>query len=110
MKKNKNYLTRVAWQGMLSRVAKLLPVLVVGVAVLSCTSLFAQTINVSNSFINISSGAYVVTAGGVILQNSGSIDNTGTIKLGGDWTNNANGLINSSAGLVEFDGSSNQTI
>jgi hypothetical protein len=69
----------------------------------------AQQINVDNTVINLGSGSYIV-AGDITLQNSGSIDNSGTLLMSGSWINNAGGLINGSPGLAEFNGSSGQSI
>src|SRR6188768_3537170 len=70
----------------------------------------AQTGNVTNAVVNITPGTIVTTNGGLILQSSGAIDNSGSIRLTGDWTNDALGLINSSPGTVEFNGAANQNI
>src|SRR5436190_10232152 len=70
----------------------------------------AQTGNVTNAIVNISPGTVVITNGGIILDNFGAIDNGGDLWLDGDWTNNALGLVNSTPGVVKFDGASNQII
>ena len=70
----------------------------------------AQNVNVDNAKINIGSGIFLATDGNVTLQNAGAIDNSGLVKMKGDWTNNAAGLINASPGKVEFNGISSQVI
>ncbi len=74
------------------------------------TSLIAQHVNVDNTVINIGTGYFISTGGSMLIQNSGAIDNSGTLKIPGNWTNNANGLINASPGTVELNGTTVQTI
>ena len=73
-------------------------------------AILAQFINVSGAAMNVSSGTFLVNSGSIVLQNSGGIGNSGTILLGGDWTNNGSGLLFSSPGSVVFNGSSLQLI
>lgn len=57
--------------------------------------------------INVPSGTFFGTEGNVTFQNStGAIDNSGTVHIKGNWTNNAasGGLINGSAGTVVLEG------
>ncbi len=70
----------------------------------------AQSLNISNTVVNVPAGTYIITDGGITMQNAGAVENSGALQLKGDWTNDANGLINSSPGKVVFDGTSNQTI
>src|SRR4051794_17393870 len=87
----------------------LLPNLVL-ILLLLATGSRAQTGNVTNAVVNVTPGTVVITNGGMIIQNSGAIDNSGDFRLKGDWTNDARGLINSSPGTVEFNGTANQKI
>src|SRR5689334_15046732 len=73
-------------------------------------SLHAQHVHVDQVKINIGSGTYLTTGGNIQLQNSGALDNSGTITLEGDWINNSSGLINASTGAVEFNGSTSQSL
>lgn len=55
----------------------------------------------------------IVSNGGFLNSNSGTVDNDGTIKVDGNWTNNASNAVFANAngtGLVELNGSSAQTI
>jgi hypothetical protein len=99
MKTNRNYLRTMIgfW---LATVATLL---------LSVMPGFAQITVYGNSFV-VAPGGEVNSFGGITIADSGSIDNSGTIRAGGDWTNNGNGLINSSPGTIEFNGTTPQTI
>ncbi len=72
-------------------------------------SLLAQEVNVSNAVINVPAGVFMTTDGGVVIQNSGAMDNGGTVEIKGNWTNDGNGLINNSAGTVVLAGA-NETI
>jgi len=68
----------------------------------------AQQIFVNNGVV-VTSTANVwlhVTDGGITNQDSGTFDNSGTIKLTGDWENNASNaaFINSSPGQVILSG------
>ncbi len=59
------------------------------------------------AIISVPSGTFLGTEGNITFQNStGSIDNSGTVHIKGNWTNNAvlGGLINSSAGTVILEG------
>ena len=75
--------------------------------------LFCNTVNAQSAFVNngasvfSTSGATInVTGGGVLNQNNGTFDNSGTINLDGNWTNNAGNtaFINSSPGIVVLQG------
>ncbi|MCB9234635.1 MAG: HYR domain-containing protein [Bacteroidia bacterium] len=70
---------------------------------------FAQEVNVDNAVINIPGGTFFNTDGGVVIDNSGGMDNGGTVDIKGNWINNANGLINGSSGTVVLSGG-NETI
>ncbi len=61
---------------------------------------------VDGGSINVMGSASVTVIGGIVNQNSGTIDNSGTIRLSGDWTNNGGNtmLINNSPGTVELNG------
>jgi hypothetical protein len=73
-------------------------------------SLVAQHVNVDNTVINVGTGYFISTGGSFHIQNSGAIDNSGTVKIPGNWTNDANGLVNASPGTVELNGTTVQTI
>ncbi len=84
--------------------------LVIGcLAVCICSTLKADT-NVANTTVNVGPGGHFVTAGSLTFQNAGAIDNSGTVKVSGNWTNNGTGLVNATPGTVEFNGASSQTI
>ena len=71
----------------------------------------AQNLTVTGgTTLTVNTGTKVVVLGNVNIDASANIDNAGTIELTGDWTNDGNGLINGSAGTVEFTGTSNQDI
>jgi hypothetical protein len=76
----------------------------------SLADINAQSVYISNSVMHIPSGASVVIPGGLTIANASGINNAGTVKLGGSWTNNANGLINASPGSVLLNGTSPQDI
>ena len=92
--------------------AKLMFMLLAFIIVNMCmVPVYGQTIMTQKGLTtNIGSGAYLTTGGDIIIDNGGAIDNSGTIKIGGEWTNDANGLINASPGKVEFNGTSSQAI
>jgi hypothetical protein len=73
-------------------------------------NLFAQTIRTDGAIINIGSTATIVTPGSVSIQSTGSVQNAGTVYLGGDWVNNGLGLIGSLNGTVDFNGNQTQFI
>ncbi|MBN2174141.1 MAG: hypothetical protein JW731_08420 [Bacteroidales bacterium] len=62
--------------------------------------------------IKITSGSYLVIDGDFINQLDGSVDNSGTIMINGDWTNNqsSGALLNGTTGEVVFNGSTVQAI
>ena len=72
----------------------------------------AQSINIgSGANLVIGSGTYVETGGGVTMAGgTAAVDNSGMIKLAGDWTNNGSGLINANPGAVVFNGTGSQSI
>jgi hypothetical protein len=111
MKKHKNKSPDVRLRGMLRGAGKqLFLLLAIVTAITYSLPISAQNVNVDNSKINIGIGAFVTTDGNVTIQNSGAIDNSGTVKMKGDWTDNASGLINASPGTVELNGSTNQNV
>jgi hypothetical protein len=69
----------------------------------------AQITVYGNSF-TVAPGGVVNSVGPITIADSGSIDNSGTIHVGGDWTNNGSGLTKASPGIVEFNGSNSQDI
>jgi|YNPMSStandDraft_1061717.scaffolds.fasta_scaffold07221_3 gliding motility-associated-like protein len=78
--------------------------------VINSVVLLAQVINDANIIINNGTSMYILTD--VRNENNGSIDNSGTIILNGNWENNnlSNyAFINSSPGTVRLIGG-NQTI
>ncbi len=71
------------------------------------SSVLAQDVLVvDGGNIHVTSNGLITVKGGVINQNSGEIDNSGSINLTGNWTNNGGNtmLINNSGGAVVFDG------
>ncbi|MBI5218956.1 MAG: hypothetical protein HY958_08510 [Bacteroidia bacterium] len=85
-----------------------------------CFLLTAFSINLSaqsawwinnSSKTHIKNGTFIIVPGDVINQNSGTFDNSGTIHLYGNWTNNAGNaaFVNSSPGMVSLRGDT-QTI
>lgn len=80
------------------------------ICLLSGISSPAQDIHISNAVMVTGSGAYVVAGGDILIENNSSVQNSGIIRLGGDWINNASGLTAALPGSVEFNGASPQTI
>jgi hypothetical protein len=68
-----------------------------------------QEVTVHDAVITIPEGTHFNTDGGITLQGDGGIDNQGVLELKGDWTNNGQGLLTASTGIVVMDGE-NQTI
>ncbi len=91
-----------------NRVAVLLFALIVG---FGCSmQLSAQNITVDNMKMNVGSGYFVTTDGNLKIQNSGQVINDGTVRMKGDFTNDANGFIYPSPGVTEFNGTTVQTV
>ncbi|MEP7169888.1 MAG: hypothetical protein ABI855_11010, partial [Bacteroidota bacterium] len=106
-----NNLTGTSLTGKFIRAIRLLPVFIALLPVILFTvHVHAQSLNISNTVVNIPAGAYIVTNGGITLQNTGSIDNSGSVQIKGDWTNNGSGLINASPGNVILDGNISQDV
>jgi flagellar basal body rod protein FlgG len=81
----------------------------IGVLILTiCTSSlsFSQLVTNDGAAIFSDNGALIFVDGEIVNQNSGTFDNSGTIELTGDWTNNAgnNAFTNSSPGEVLMSG------
>jgi hypothetical protein len=111
LKKHINNFTGTSFVGKFFRTVRLLDFLIAGIPlVLLYSDLPAQSLNISNTTVNIPAGSYVITNGSITLQNVGSIDNSGTMQIGAHWTNDANGLINASPGTVVLNGSTNQNV
>ena len=68
----------------------------------------AQLVTNDGAAIFSDNGALIFVDGEIVNQNSGTFDNSGTIELTGDWTNNAgnNAFTNSSPGEVLMSGGS----
>ena len=74
----------------------------------------AQLITNDGAAVTINSGstAVIYVDGGLLNQNGGTWDNSGEIKLTGDWTHNASNylFINSSPGTVTMTGTNQQIL
>ena len=71
----------------------------------------AQAVTVSNLAVTITSGLTATISGDFKNQSAGTIDNSGTIRVTGNWTNNAsNSVFSTNAGTVQFIGTSLQNI
>ncbi len=70
----------------------------------------AQILRTDGAIIQVAPTATIYTGGGVSIQSSGSMQNSGTVYLGGDWINNGQGLVGSLPGTVDFNGSQPQFI
>jgi hypothetical protein len=86
-------------------------VLIAAFVILSAHLSFAQSVQRAlfyneGSSIVVNNSAWVNVQGDVTNAETGTIDNSGTIKFYGDWTNNANNevFINHSPGTVDFYG------
>ncbi len=79
--------------------------------ILGITPLLAQVLTNDGAAIFSSSGALIYVDGEMVNQNGGTYDNSGTIELSGDWTNNAGNqaFISGSPGNVLLSGA-NQNI
>ena len=73
-------------------------------------NLKAQDVYINEAVVVAGTGAHVVTAGNILIYNNASIQNSGIIRLGGDWINNASGLVAALPGSVEFNGVSAQSV
>lgn len=85
---------------------------ILGVFSLLAMQTFAQDVLVvDGGSIHVTNNGLLTVQGGVINQNSGTIDNYGEIVVSGDWTNNATNtmLVNNSPGSVTLNGG-NQAI
>ena len=80
-------------------------------SLLTCSFVAQDVLVVDGGSIFVSNNALVTVKGGVLNQNSGTIDNSGTIHVSGDWINNGGNtmLVNNSQGTVVLDGA-DQTI
>ncbi|MBW8051815.1 MAG: T9SS type B sorting domain-containing protein [Cytophagales bacterium] len=68
---------------------------------------FAQVFFTNDgAIVTLTPGSFIYVQGSVVNQDSGTFDNSGTINLMGDWTNNAGNFafINSSPGSVILSG------
>lgn len=84
-------------------------------AIVSCSFItincFSQNSLVNNGITVVSNAdLHLVVIGDIINQNNGTFDNSGTIHVSGNWTNNAanTAFINSSAGKVILSGDTQQ--
>jgi gliding motility-associated-like protein len=80
-------------------------------SLLSMQAFSQDVLVVDGGSIHVTNNGLLTVKGGVVNQNSGTIDNSGDITVSGDWTNNANNtmLVNNSQGNVTLDGN-NQSI
>jgi len=78
---------------------------------LGCAPSLAQVLTNDGAAIFSDFGALIFVDGEMVNQNNGTYDNSGTIELSGDWTNNAGNyaFINGSPGNVLLSGA-NQNI
>ena len=82
------------------------------IQLLSLVSLLAFQVSaqdvlvVDGGSIHVTNNGLITVKGGVLNQNSGTIDNSGDINVSGDWTNNGGNtmLVNNSTGTVTLDG------
>ena len=68
---------------------------------------FAQdALVIDGGSVYVTNNGLITVKGGVLNKNAGTIDNSGAIKVSGDWTNNGGNtmLMNNSAGTVTLDG------
>jgi hypothetical protein len=80
-------------------------------SLLAGLQLTAQNVIVTgNTTLTVLANTTLTTTGNITINSTGNVDNAGTIKLTGNWTNNGNGLINGSAGTVELNGTSSQAL
>ena len=78
------------------------------VSVLSLQVLAQDVLVIDGGSIHVTNNGLITVKGGVVNQNSGTIDNSGDINVSGDWTNNGGNtmLVNNSVGSVTLDGTS----
>ena len=78
----------------------------------ACFPLFlqAQDVHINEAVMVTGAGSYVIAPGDIIINNNSSIQNAGSIRVGGDWINNASGLVAALPGAVEFNGTTTQLI
>jgi len=69
----------------------------------------SQVLRSEGALMDVSSTAVVIT-GGVTLNNGSAVNNSGTIYVKGNWTNNAVSSMGSVPGVVDFNGTSLQQI
>ncbi len=87
----------------------LLGSLIIFFALLSLNSAaFADIVIKSGSSINVSSGSSFVVSSNVTIESTAEIDNSGTVILKGNLTNN--GTASLGTGLVKFEGTTAQEI
>jgi hypothetical protein len=72
----------------------------------------AQTLVNNGADIKVTSGSYLVIDGDFRNELDGSVDNSGSIQISGNWTNNqtSGALLNGTTGEVVFNGSTVQSI
>lgn len=78
------------------------------VSILSLQVLAQDVLVIDGGSIHVTNNGLITVKGGVLNQNSGTIDNSGDINVSGDWTNNGGNtmLVNNSVGSVTLDGTS----
>lgn len=78
------------------------------VSILSLQVLAQDVLVIDGGSIHVTNNGLITVKGGVVNQNSGTIDNSGDINVSGDWTNNGGNtmLVNNSVGSVTLDGTS----
>jgi hypothetical protein len=74
--------------------------------------LLAQNANFNDVTVTLAPGTDLTNPGDLTLNTYGAIDNSGTIYLGGNWSNNSltSGFINNSPGKVILNGSAPQSV
>jgi hypothetical protein len=70
----------------------------------------AQDVHINEAVMVTGAGTYVIAPGDIIIDSNSSIQNAGSIRVGGDWINNASGLVAALPGAVEFNGTTAQLI
>ncbi len=75
-------------------------------SILSLQAFSQDVLVVDGGNIHVTQNGLITVMGGVVNQNSGVIDNSGSINVTGDWTNNGGNtmLVNNSPGRVTLDG------
>jgi len=76
------------------------------------SSVFAQpAVTLDNLALTVSSGTTLTIQGDFQNQNGGTITNSGTVAVSGNWTNNAtNNVFSTNAGVLQFNGTGAQTV